>query len=385
MSIDVQEARVAPADPPSDSTSGSDHPAGRSSKAPLLLLASGLVAFGLAMFLSGGPSPDPEAAQPAFDDPEQEANNEDTQSFATPSGPVDWATAIFVEELAPAPRPIQQRATVDVASLSPSGPIDLRDQDEIVIEGLQISNPDGPCILIEASSNITIRNNSIGPCGEHAIRMENVGVVNIDANEFVNTGTGIYALTSSEIAVTNNHFQDAGRNYVQLDKVNGPNTIVDSNWGGNALGESNAEDLVNIYQSNGTAESPITVTNNDFWNGGPSRTGSGIMAGDDGGSYQYIANNTLTNPGQAGIGVASGTNITVENNRIFGEGSEWSNVGVYAWEQYGRPCGDVTIRNNLVNWTNRDGQPNGWWNGGGCGEPEGLSRNSWSSTFVPSP
>ena len=92
------------------------------------------------------------------------------------------------------------------------------------------------------------------------------------------------------------------------------------------------------------------------------------MLGDGGGSYQFVEGNVLVNPGQVGIGVASGTNMTVRGNRIYSSSLPWSNVGLYVWNQYGAACGNVEVSGNQVNWTNAGGSSNGWWGGGGCGE-----------------
>ena len=104
-------------------------------------------------------------------------------------------------------------------------------------------------------------------------------------------------------------------------------------------------------------------------NGGPSDSGSGIMLGDGGGSYQFVEGNVLVDPGQVGIGVASGTNMTVRwesgsiRRRFRGR-----IVGMYVWNQYDAACGNVEVSGNQVNWTNAGGSSNGWWGGGGCGE-----------------
>ena len=130
---------------------------------------------------------------------------------------------------------------------------------------------------------------------------------------------------SDSVRVDSNAFVDAGRNFVQFDKVNGAGSSISGNRGQNELGGTNAEDLISLYQSNGTASSPIRVVGNHLRNGGPSDSGSGIMLGDGGGSYQFVEGNVLVEPGQVGIGVASGTNMTVRGNVVYSSALPWSN------------------------------------------------------------
>ena len=58
-------------------------------------------------------------------------------------------------------------------------------------------------------------------------------------------------------------------------------------------------------------------------------SGGGIMLGDDGGAYEVAERNVLVDPGQYGIGVASGNNMTVRDNRIYGRKQDFTNVGIY--------------------------------------------------------
>jgi len=214
--------------------------------------------------------------------------------------------------------------------------------------GLTIANPGGPCIEIYGASDITIRDSTIGPCGTYP-------VVNAKA---------IFALDSSNIHILNNTFIGESRNMVQFDKVQGGTVI--GNVGTWPLGESYAEDLVNMFMSNGTAANPILIQGNFFTGGGPSDSGSCIMMGDAGGSYQTADNNVCTNAGQVGIGVASGEHMVVSNNTVTSVVLLWSNVGLSVWNQYPTPCSDVTFSNNTVEWYNSAGLRNDFWDGGGC-------------------
>lgn len=244
----------------------------------------------------------------------------------------------------------------------PSGPI-TRTGGTVVLEGLCISNPSGDCVVISGASSVTIRNNQIGPCGSYPS-------VNAKA---------VYVLSSSNVEVSGNTFANAGRNFVQFDKVTG-GSITD-NTGENQLGQSWAEDLISLYQSNGTASAPIVVSGNRLRNGGPSGSGSGIMLGDGGGSFQVATGNILVDPGQVGIGVASGTNIVVADNLVYSSSHGWSNVGIYVWNQYGTPCNTISVTGNQVNWLNASGAQNSWWDGGNCNPT--VTGNTWGAPIGP--
>jgi hypothetical protein len=106
------------------------------------------------------------------------------------------------------------------------------------------------------------------------------------------------------------------------------------------------------------------------------------MLGDGGGGHVVVEGNALVNPGQVGIGVASGTNITVSGNSVYSDALPWSNVGIYVWNQYGSACDTIQITNNQVNWTAASGSANPWYNGGGCSNVT-ESGNTWSADIGP--
>jgi len=204
----------------------------------------------------------------------------------------------------------------------------------------------------------------------------------VSGNYITDTGNGVLVHRSESVRVDENAFVYAGRNFVQFDKVNGPGSSISGNRGQNDLGGSNAEDLISLFRSNGTTSSPIMVVGNHLRNGGPSDSGSGIMMGDAGGSHQVVEGNVLVNPGQVGIGVASGTDMTIRGNRVYGSDVSWSNTGVYVWNQYESACGNVEVADNQVNWTAAAGHSNAWWSGGGCGDVS-VHGNDWNAPIGP--
>lgn len=259
-------------------------------------------------------------------------------------------------------------------------PIEIQGRSNVVIENVQISNPTGPCISISDSGNVTIRNSTIGPCGGDAVYLSDVDDVEVTGNYITDSKNGVMAHRSMSIVVDGNVFVNAGRNYVQFDKILGPGSSISGNRGESDLGGTRVEDMISVYKSEGTEDSPIQISSNRLRNGGPSDTGSGIMLGDGGGAYQVAEGNNLVDPGQVGIGVAGGDNIRVLDNVVYSEAQPWSNVGVYTWD-FGDGCGAVEISGNSIDWTSSSGVSNGYWDGGGCDVTE--YDNNWNATLGP--
>jgi hypothetical protein len=294
----------------------------------------------------------------------------------------------------PTPAPAPAPASAPVGNSGPaagfdspparteSGPIDISGQSNVVIENVHVSNPGGTCINVTNSSNVTIRNSTIGPCGDNAVYLSDVDTANITGNYISGTSNGVLVHRSDSIAVDGNAFVNSGRNFVQFDKVNGAGSSISRNRGQNEIGGSNAEDMISLYQSNGTAGSPILIVGNHLRNGGPSSSGSGIMLGDGGGAHQIVEANVLVNPGQVGIGVASGSDVKIRGNQIFSSAQPWSNVGLYVWNQYGSTCDDIEVSGNQVNWTAAGGYSNAYWAGGGCSKLS-VHDNNWDAPIGP--
>ncbi|MCF6287764.1 MAG: right-handed parallel beta-helix repeat-containing protein [Proteobacteria bacterium] len=297
-------------------------------------------------------------------------------------------------------------------NLTASEPIVINGENNVVISGLHISNPSGPCItIINGSSNIIIKNNKIGPCEENAvdIRSSNniivqnnyiydaVGegvylysaeLIEIKNNKFEDVRTGVYASIGSQIKVSHNEFRNMQGPFprgqmVQLAFVEGSGNSVTNNFSINELGFSDPEDVINMYKSNGVPEDPIMISNNLIIGGGPSGSGGGILLGDGGeSSYQVAKDNILVNPGQYGVAIAGGHHHQLLNNRIYSKQFPFTNVGMYVWDQYDSACANITVRGNSVNYTNRDGFKNAGWNGLNCGVIDGWSSdNNWNATI----
>jgi parallel beta-helix repeat protein len=276
-------------------------------------------------------------------------------------------------------------ATVIVPGFEPppprssSGPI-RASGNNVVIQNVHVSNPGGDCISVTNGSNVTIKNVTVGPCGGDAIYLSDVTNASVTGNYITDSERGVLVHRSDSVRVDSNTFINTGRNFVQFDKVNGANSSISGNRGQNELGGSNAEDLISLFTSNGTSASPIRIVGNHLRNGGPSHSGSGILLGDGGGAHQLVEGNVLVNPGQIGIGIASGTDVTVRNNLIYGDALGWSNVGMYVWNQYGN-CGSIEVVGNQIDWRASGGYRNGFFNGGGCDAY--IHDNNWNANLGP--
>ena len=291
------------------------------------------------------------------------------------------------------------------SALIASGPLVINGDQDVIISGLHISNPGGNCIDIRnGSSNIIIENSEIGPCGDKGIDIlysDNVSIRNnylhdveheaimsyeshhiaVDSNVMVNVESGYEGWTTrlGNLSFTNNFIKNVSRragsanggNIVSLAFARGENIRITNNVGINILGESNTEDLINIYKSNGTADSPIQISSNKLKGGGPSASGGGIILGDTNGGYQLSEDNILVNPGQYGLAITGGHHNTHRNNRVYSDDQRsYTNVGLVVWrvdhpEHGGTPpgeCYDNTVELNQVTWWqgpnyNGNGQP----------------------------
>ena len=293
----------------------------------------------------------------------------------------------------------------------PQSPIVLDGQSNITVSGVSIQNPNGPCIIvINGSQNIRIENSTLGPClggiqvqDSSNITIDNVYIhdsgqsgsgvdvifssnVNITGSRFERVRTGIYALGSTGIKVERNTFLNiAGPlprgQYVQFNHVYGRGNRISCNVGESVLGRSEVAEAINIFDSFGEPDDPILISSNKIQGGGPSRFGGGILLGDNGGAWQVARDNIIVNPGQQGIGVAGGNNISVLGNSIYARQQPFTNVGLYVWNQHTSPCSSITVQGNSVNWTASNGETNPSWDAENCGTIAGWSSNNFDAAI----
>lgn len=270
-----------------------------------------------------------------------------------------------------------------------SAHIEHVNKSNFVINGLEIKNTSNHCIALSNCHNVTIRNCKFGPSPAYlGIYLYNCTNISISNCLMENLQSAVLAVSSSGIMFEYNEVKNVQGPFprgqmVQFAYVSGGGNSISFNVSENIQGESNPEDIINIYMSSGTVDSPILISNNWIRGGGPSISGGGIMLGDKGGSYILVENNILVDPGQYGIGIASGHHITVSKNKVYGKKQKFTNVGIYAWEQYNLDCHDITISNNEVNFTHKDGLLNNWWFSENVGSIAGRASNLYSPILSP--
>jgi hypothetical protein len=143
------------------------------------------------------------------------------------------------------------------------------------------------------------------------------------------------------------------------------------------------EDDISLYQSTGTAVSPILVVGNKIKGGGPGKTGSGIMLGDGGGAYITARDNVVVSTGNLGIAISGGTDMSIVNNKIFSKTSPIVNDAIAVWNYNTSTvtCNNTTVQGNHVNWTNSWGPVARVWENGTCAN-ENFKQNSFSDPSV---
>lgn len=269
-------------------------------------------------------------------------------------------------------------------SLPTSGIRDISGQSNLIIENLRFNNTQGACIKAFGSNNITIRNCFFNGSTREAIDMNGSNNITIINCLFARVETGVYALNCNTVKINLNQFLNVRRRigdgggrgqFVQFNSCGGAGNEIMNNRGENWAGESDPEDLISLYRSSGTAASPIKISGNMFRGGGPSGSGGGIIAGDNGGGEILMENNVLLDPGQYGMAVAGGENIKILNNKIFAKQQPFTNNPLYVWRQDAETCANITVTGNFVNWTDRDGNKNNGWNAGNCGSSYNPDEN----------
>ena len=234
-------------------------------------------------------------------------------------------------------------------------------------------------------TDITIQNCWIHDSTHNGVDAYGCKNISVQGCRIESVSSGLNALESSGVQFVGNYVKNVlgpmplGQ-MVQFDKVTGSGNLVKNNYCVNYQGKSQPEDCIAMFQSRGDPDSPILIEENyllgDPVQGstGKSKTGSGIMLGDNdtkgggGGGYQICRGNIVINAGAVGIGIAGGDAIQVEKNTVIGTQSDVSNNGMFAWNQSNAPGGTVSFSDNHVYWIDKDGKPASWWQGSGFKE-----------------
>ena len=314
-------------------------------------------------------------------------------------------------------------ATVTVSNrLTPSGPITVSGESGIVIQGLHVTNPNGDCVTVTNSTNITIRQSEIGPCSGNGIVLNNGNTINIFDNYIHPEGTlagccdvtdGIFANGTENLTVQGNVIaygeanveaqnqtsltivgnfllnpRNSGDRGQNIQVFYGSSTVLVENNYTVASPDTtlykfaeNQEDSINFGASaTGNFTSGIIARNN-YITGGHSASGCGLIADTGANSAQFLKN-TLVDTGQCGIGIADGTNHVVDGNKILNSTpvGGGGNTAIYVWKVTSSDpaCGPVQISNNIASAIAYNGSANSFWNGGGC-EPVTMTNNTFDA------
>ncbi len=265
-----------------------------------------------------------------------------------------------------------------------------------VISRLIIRNYTDHGVHASGSRNVQIQNSrfqNIAPTKhgqEHgAIMFQYSENLEIKQNHFEDVASSVRLRNSNgPLIVTENTALNSGRNFFQCDKCNGREIRINRNSMEQTeqFGNVSLEDWINLYESNGEAADWIQVNYNRAKGHGVSDSGSFIMLGDNGGSYQEAVGNIGINPGQVGIGIAGGIHMKVEGNKMYSDRWESSNVAYYS-AAYSTPCDDHRFpeATNIANWRNSQGQLNRSWSDGRCGISNARIRGSITDNTGMSP
>lgn len=257
-----------------------------------------------------------------------------------------------------------------------SAPIEYVNKSNIIIEGLEFSNLKGFAITLWGGSNIIIKNCKFTNIDiKTAIYAEKGTNILVTDCSFENVHQAFIAAScTGNVRFEHNDVKNvlgslrggsASSQAVQFRHCSGAGNSITYNAIENIEGESSPDDNINIFYSHGTPQSPIRVANNWIRGGGPSPSGGGILLGDWGGSYQVAENNIVVNPGQYGMGIAGGNNMTLRNNKIYSKRRAFTNVGfsICNWtaDKTTGPSYNITVENNEIDWTHRDGYTHLWF------------------------
>lgn len=243
----------------------------------------------------------------------------------------------------------------------------------VIIQGITIKNYNQNGIHFRSGEDITINRvrvyDTASGSGEKdgAFRFERVTGLQVLNNHLERVSSGILPSYSiGPLVISGNSGVNIGRNFIQLDKVTGSGIEIKNNVmqrQGDFLreGADDVVDWISIFRSEGTPDSPIHISRNRAKGHGFDTTGSFIMLGDDGGKYQVAEENIGVNPGQVGIGIAGGENITVKNNILFSDENDFSNVAFYSADySEPNPCSSHVISSNRSYWRSNNRQNNIW-------------------------
>jgi len=254
------------------------------------------------------------------------------------------------------------------------------------ISWIRINNYKQSGIFADGASDLSIHHMSFENIGYSAngedwgaVRMEDCQNIRVTDSLIKNTSSGVlFTKCEGPLMVNDNEALNPGRNFFQCNDCQGGGIQINRNSLEHTTGygdpqitdtelnitDTTLEDWINLYNSTGLEGDYIQVNNNRartmLSNGRTimeSPTGCFILMGDAGGMYQSAEYNYGVNPGNCGIGVASGQFMRIKNNKMYSKAIQGlSNVAYYSMNLYSsRLCNNhyffTGSDSNEANWT----------------------------------
>ena len=233
-----------------------------------------------------------------------------------------------------------------------------------VIENVHVTNPTGPCIVIDGKRDVVIRDSEIGPCGHQAESVDAVGIliangstnVTIERNVLHDASALISANNAAHPLVIHKNLFYNIRGYqwvfqaiaVGETRTGTASTRITCNVMDDTLvtqypmagGLRKVEDHINFYNAGGSAQFPVELAYNRI-RGNPDGlggiSGTGMQLGDSqagGGGvgsnvpgYFNVHDNIVAMVNGQGIAIAGGVGSVVKDNKVDNRGIRAHNTG----------------------------------------------------------
>ena len=270
-----------------------------------------------------------------------------------------------------------------VAGRSPGRFLTAESFDRVVVEHCELDHTAGIYLLTNAGR------------GDGAVRVIANRATDIDGR--LSDGHGGWLTFNDRKSNRDGHVEHgyAVVQFLQLDKVRGEGMEVAWNEVVNEPGRSRVEDNISVYESGGTAGSPLLIHDNCVrgaytvdparrdskdaeWSYDWSYSGGGLMLGDGSGrtadtapAFVRATDNVVVGTVNYGIGISAGHDITFDHNRIVsagvlpdGRAVAAQNVGAYVWDAgHGRDRGTFFGNggtDNVIGWAKGGGRNDSW-------------------------
>jgi hypothetical protein len=271
----------------------------------------------------------------------------------------------------------------NVAGRSPGRFLSAESFERVVVDHCRLDHTAGIYLLTNAGH------------APGAVRITCNAAANIDGRK--SDGHGGWLDFNSRTSLHDGHGENGYEvvQFVQLDKVRGPDMEIGWNEVVNQPGQSRVEDNVSVYESGGTAGHPLLIHDNYVqgaftvdpargnakdadWSYDWSYSGGGLMLGDGpamtvdaASSFVVAVDNVVVGTSNYGIAVAAGHDITFDRNRIVSSGHlpdgrlvAAQNVGAYVWDG-GRGKARGTFfgnggTDNVIGWSKGGGRNDSW-------------------------